>query len=492
MKLRQLLCKAGIEPLTLSGDVDVTSVTADSRKARPGCCFIAVRGPSADGHDFIDDALAAGAAAVVSEDVSPPGGAGVWARVSDGAVAAGLLAQAFADWPARDLTLLGVTGTKGKTTFTYIARHILRQAGHPTGLIGTIRHDLGGREVESRNTTPGPMELAELLAEMRSAGLTHAAMEVSSHALHQRRTAGLRFTAAAFTNLSGDHLDYHGDMADYQDAKATLFGDLSPDATAVLNADDPAAGTIAERTAARIVWYSLESPAELKATIHSQNAAGTTFGLHLDGRDVSISSRLLGRHNVYNCLAAAGCCLAAGVAPETIAEALSRPVDVPGRLQRVAHDGPIDVFVDYAHTDDALRNALSTLRPLVKGRLWVVFGCGGDRDRTKRPRMAAEADRLADRVVITSDNPRTEDPASIIEEILAGVPRGRANDRVAVAPDRREAIGLAIEQAEPGDMVLLAGKGHETYQIIGERKYRFDDAEEALAALSARRCEGGV
>jgi len=485
MRFEELVEAAELSVLEISGSAQISHVTADSRAVTAGSCFIAVRGPQADGHDYIADAAGAGAAAIVCEDVSNIPGGPAWVRVPDTRRAAGPVAQALLGWPARKLTLLGVTGTKGKTTVSYLVRHILAYCGRPTGMIGTVCYDTGGRSVEASNTTPGSVQLASLMAEMVDAGLASTAMEVSSHALDQHRTAGLDFAAAAFTNLTGDHLDYHGTPERYLEAKSRLFTGLTGDATAVLNRNDPACKDIAAWTAAEPLWYGVEADADLSAGVRRIDASGSRFSLTWRGRTVEVSCGLVGRHNVSNCLAAAGMCLAVGAGLDDVAAALARPIAVPGRLQRVPSAAPFGVVVDYAHTDDALDNALAALRPMTDGKLIVLFGCGGDRDRTKRPRMARVAAARADRIVLTQDNPRTEDPQQILDDILAGFDE-TARGKLTVQPDRRAAIEEAIAAAEAADMVVLAGKGHETYQLIGTTKHHFDDAEVAAAALAER------
>jgi UDP-N-acetylmuramoyl-L-alanyl-D-glutamate--2,6-diaminopimelate ligase len=332
------------------------------------------------------------------------------------------------------------------------------------------------------------------MADMVAAGATHMVMEVSSHALSQHRTAGLNFAVAAFTNLSGDHLDYHGTMEQYLAAKRVLFEGLGGEAVAVLNRDDAASASLAGATKGKVVWYGIyqeggarkgTSVTDLIGRIERIDSTGTRFDLIWKGQAEKVRSGLIGRHNVSNCLAAAATCLSLGLELDVVAEALSQPIQVPGRFQRVPSAAPFEVLVDYAHTDDALDNALGALRPLTKGKLIALFGCGGDRDRTKRPRMARIAQKWADRIVLTSDNPRTEDPQRIIDEILAGFDAsGRA--KLQVQPDRRCALALALEQAGEGDVVVLAGKGHEDYQILGTQKVHFDDAEIAAAWLAER------
>ncbi|MCY2925678.1 MAG: UDP-N-acetylmuramoyl-L-alanyl-D-glutamate--2,6-diaminopimelate ligase, partial [Planctomycetota bacterium] len=405
--------------------------------------------------------------------------------------AVGPIAQAFHDWPARKLTCVGVTGTNGKTTVTTLIRAILARAGHRAGLVGTIAYHAGSRDVKAAATTPDPITLAQLCAEMIAAGQSHLVMEVSSHALDQGRTSGLAFAAGVFTNLTGDHLDYHGTMEAYKAAKLRLFAQLDKQAAAVINRDDAAAEDFlaAASGAGTVLSYGLNATADLWARIGRIDAAGTRFTLTHAGTETEFATSLIGRHNVYNCLAATGAGIALGVPMAAIAAALGETGNVRGRLERVDVPAPYSVFVDYAHTDDALRNVLSALRPLLQGgRVIVVFGCGGDRDRTKRPRMAAVAQDLADRIIVTSDNPRSERPEAIIEEILAGLSE-QGRRRTDVQIDRRAAIEQALALAAPGDIVLIAGKGHETEQVVGSQRLHFDDVETAAEVM--RRREGG-
>jgi UDP-N-acetylmuramoyl-L-alanyl-D-glutamate--2,6-diaminopimelate ligase len=484
MRFSDLLVAAGLTPLRSDGDADVTDVVADSRRCRAGSCFVALRGTAADGHRFVDAALAAGASAVVCEE-PPAAEAGAWAVVEDTHLAIGRLAQAIRGWPARKLTSVGITGTNGKSTVAHLVRAVLEGAGFSTGLLGTISYETGRRKIPADTTTPGPVALAELTAEMVADGRTHLVMEVSSHALDQGRTVGLDLAVGIFTNLSGDHLDYHHTMAEYLAAKRRLFEGLGPDAVAVINRDDAAGDQMAAATRARVCWYGLSPAADLWARIDRIDSAGTDFTLVREADRATGRTRLIGRHNVYNCLAAAAAGASLGVGLDTIADALSGVQCVPGRLERVDVDAAFEVFVDYAHTDDALANVLGALRPVTRGRLIVVFGCGGDRDRTKRPRMARVAEDVADEIIVTSDNPRGEEPAAIIEEILAGFST-RGRQAAAVEPDRRAAIELAVAKARPGDIVLIAGKGHENYQVLGDRRIHFDDVEEAAAAVGGR------
>jgi len=487
MLFSELLEAAEIRVESRCGDGEITSVQTDSRLCGPGACFVAVRGAEDDGHRYIRSAVDAGAAAVVCEDPAGtrPAASAVVGRARS---VVGPLAQAIRGWPSRKLTNIAVTGTNGKTTVTYLVRSILRAAGLPAALLGTIEYDTDGKAAPARTTTPGAVALAEMTANALAGGKSHLVMEASSHALDQDRTAGIDFRAAVFTNLTGDHLDYHKTMADYLAAKRRLFERLAPDAIAVINRDDPAADAIAAATRATPLWYGLSAAADLHARIDSIDATGTCFSLAYRGLEVACRTQLIGRHNVFNCLAAAGACLGLGVDLETIAQALADRRSVRGRLERVNVPAPYQVFVDYAHTDDALRNVLSSLRPITRGRIVLVFGCGGQRDSSKRPRMAKVAEQLADSIFITSDNPRQERPEAIIDDILAGLGatgRGKTN----VQADRRTAIELAINDAMPGDLVLIAGKGHETYQDLGHEKVHFDDVE--TAGQLVRRREAG-
>jgi UDP-N-acetylmuramoyl-L-alanyl-D-glutamate--2,6-diaminopimelate ligase len=383
---------------------------------------------------------------------------------------------------------VGVTGTNGKTTVTHLLCGILAAAGERPAMLGTIRYRTGRRDVSATVTTPSATDLAEMTAEMVADGRTHLVMEVSSHALDQDRTAGLEPCVGVFTNLSGDHLDYHGTMEAYRAAKRRLFENLPAGAAAVLNRDDPAGEDFAAATRAKVWWYGLSPAADVRARIDEINAAGCRFALIAGDAQQEVRTPLIGRHNVYNAVAAATAAIAMGVELPAVASALQTVDRVPGRLERVDERAPYQVFVDYAHTDDALENVLGALRPLTRGRLIVVFGCGGDRDRSKRPRMARVAESLADHVVITSDNPRSERPEDILDEIVAGLsPDGR--ERADVEPDRRTAIRLAVERARAGDLIVIAGKGHEKVQILGNERVAFDDVQEAAAAIRNR--EGG-
>ncbi len=505
-KWSRLLADTGLAKSWSGPDPLITSIVEDSRQVTPGACFVAMRGSKLDGHTFIDQAVKAGASAVVCErplDLPP-----TVARLSleSARGMAGRLAAALYGIDVLQrrgaLKVAGITGTNGKSTFCFLLRAILRRAGCPTALFGTIEYDLLARKIEASLTTPAASMLMSYLAETAGAGATHAVMEVSSIALDQGRCDGIRFDVGAFSNLTGDHLDYHGDMGAYFRAKKRLFDGLESSAVAVVNAEDVVSEEIVKGCRAPVLWYGIGDESRrsaggqgLWAHLRECSADRTRFDLTLDGGDFGrgseqIVSPLVGRHNVQNCLAAAAAAVGLGVPLPVVAEGLACVDIVPGRLQRVTPPPGVNpgftVLVDYAHTDDALANVLSALRPLVRGRLMVLFGCGGDRDATKRPRMARVAAQWADRIFVTSDNPRTEDPARIIEDILRGFDAdSRAN--TTVEPDRRKAIAAAIAEASAGDVVLLAGKGHEDYQIIGTEKLPFDDAVVAREAIAARR-----
>jgi UDP-N-acetylmuramoyl-L-alanyl-D-glutamate--2,6-diaminopimelate ligase len=464
-------------------------VCVDSRRVKTGDIFVAVRGSTCDGHDFIDQAIANGAEYIVCQKQAVPVcAADTQCRiitVDDSAQAAAMLAQAGRGYPASQLTNLAVTGTNGKTTVAYMVRSCVQEAGHKCGLIGTVIYDTGSQTHQADLTTPDCLAIADMQAQMVTAGAKFMVTEASSHALSQNRLAGIDFKAAAFTNLAGDHLDYHKDPANYLAAKTRLFQALGHGSVAVLNKQSPQTMQIAAQTDARILWYAVDSPADITTDVRSMDITGTTFILEYEGQGREVRTPLLGRYNVSNHLAAAGLCLATGFDLETVARGLSALKQIPGRLEKVDSNCDFSVIIDYAHSDDALKNVLVTLKALCNGRLVVVFGCGGDRDRTKRPRMARVAEDLADSVVVTSDNPRTERPGDIIDEIVVGLKNPHA-PTVIVEPDRKRAIELAIDAADKDDIVLVAGKGHEDYQIIGTQKFHFDDKEIAEHFLRTR------
>jgi UDP-N-acetylmuramoyl-L-alanyl-D-glutamate--2,6-diaminopimelate ligase len=516
MKFSELMKRVavrGVQVVEMRGgahgaDPEITGVAEDSRKVKPGDLFVARGGTKTSGEKFVEEALARGAVAMVLPVENPGHGHEAFyrvavARVKDVNLACALLAHEVAGNPTAGMKVIGITGTKGKTTVAYLLRSVLKAAGHKVGMIGTVEIDDGDVAAPADMTTPGSVELAALFARMKANGVTHCVMEVSSHALHQHRVAGVDFAVGIFTNLTGDHLDYHKTMEEYAAAKAMMFEGLSEGAMAVVNVDDAWAERMKPGRGVTVMEYGVRDTLNVKrlpsedlwrwrARIAEMSSGQMT--LEIDDADAfrtMLRTPLVGKHNAYNLLATMIAARACGVNAATIVQVLSAATGAPGRLQRVAADGvgaPFQVFVDYAHTHDALENVLKALRATMgSGKLICVFGCGGDRDRTKRPKMGAIAERLADRVIVTSDNPRTEEPGAIIEEICAGFSAGwHDGEKIVVEPDRRAAIRAAIEMAGDGDVVLIAGKGHENYQIIGTTKQHFDDVEEAAAALGER------
>jgi UDP-N-acetylmuramoyl-L-alanyl-D-glutamate--2,6-diaminopimelate ligase len=477
--LRDRLAAAGLLDAAVAGPdapeaVEVEALTADSRAVAPGGAFVAVRGTEADGHAFIGDAIEGGARLVVCE--APPEAARerfpetVFATVTDARVALAEAAAALYDDPAAALRMVGVTGTNGKTTVAWLVHHLLGALGTTTGLLSTIEVRTGTGADTTSLTTPGPVKLQRTLRRMVDQGCTACAMEVSSHALDQDRVHGLDYEVAIFTNLTTDHLDYHGTPNAYRDAKKTLFDALAPDATALYNADDEAGPEMVADTAARSVSFALDRDADIHPTLLDSAVEG--LRLEIDGRERAF--RLAGRFNAYNIGAAYGAGRALSHAPDAVLDALAETPPVPGRFEPLRVEDGRTVVVDYAHTPDALDNILRAVRDVMPpdAVLWCVFGCGGDRDATKRPAMGGIAERRADRVVATSDNPRTEDPAAILDDIREGV---RRPDEMQWIADREAAIAAAAEASAPGDVVVIAGKGHETYQVIGTEQRPFDD-----------------
>jgi UDP-N-acetylmuramoyl-L-alanyl-D-glutamate--2,6-diaminopimelate ligase len=485
--LLPILCptEAGWTRYAPLADLEVRDIVNDSRQVRPGSVFVALRGATTDGHSFIPNALRAGAIAVVSERrVSLPDDT-VHFLLPDARRRLGALAAAVHGDPTRSLHVTGITGTNGKTTTSYRTRAVLEAAGHPTGLVGTIAYRIGQRTIPAGNTTPDSLVLQDFFAQMRDAGTTHAVIEVSSHALDMHRVAHVDFDVAVFTCLSDrEHLDYHGTFEHYRDAKARLFEMLSDGATAVLNADDPLGSHMADRTpdACRRLWFGLNGPADVTAEVRSMTMDGTIYRLHTPAGTAEVRSILVGEFNLRNDLAAAATACAADVGLDAIVAGLERDEPVPGRLERIP-GSDFYPLVDYAHNEGALDSVLETLRGLAPRRLLVVFGCGGDRDRSKRPAMGAVSEKYCDHIVLTADNSRSEDTLRIIREIELGM-TGRTPHEV--EPDREQAIRAAVAAAEPGDVLLVAGKGHETYQILGPVKAPFDDREVLRRAVAER------
>jgi UDP-N-acetylmuramoyl-L-alanyl-D-glutamate--2,6-diaminopimelate ligase len=476
------------------GDVQVSiaALTDDSRQITPGTLFVAVKGERVDGHAYVRQAVEAGAAALIVQDASSVSDHTVpTIELRDSRRALGLLAARLHNDPSKYLRMTGVTGTNGKTTTTYLIKAMLESAKRKVGLIGTVSYEIGSERIDASHTTPGAVELQQLLARMVQAGMDTVAMEVSSHALAMDRTSGCEYDTAVFTNLTQDHLDYHHTMDEYFQAKARLFAGLTTSGSksghkrAIVNADDPWASRIKEVCPLPVWTYSIRDPSDIRAHDVRLSIHGTTFRVVTPSGDSRIDSLLVGEHNIYNVLAAIGVGLNEGLSLDVIREGIRTVRNVPGRFERVEAGQDFTIVVDYAHTEDALVRLLAAAHALKTGRIITVFGCGGDRDRGKRPKMGRAATERSDVVILTSDNPRTEDPMTILKEVEAGVRDVLQADRVRyeMIPDRRTAIETAIREAKPGDMVLIAGKGHEDYQIVGTQKLHFDDREVAREAV---------
>ena len=473
----------------------VAGVAYDSRAVTPGQVFVALKGLHADGTSFVRQAIDRGAVAVVSEQAAPDGVHVPWAIVEDARLALAVLAATFSRDPSRELRVIGITGTNGKTTTAYLVASIFDAAGIRCGILGTVGYRIGDEVRAATRTTPEAPEVQALLREMVDRHCGACAMEVSSHALSLRRVDGITFAAGIFTNLTRDHLDFHADMDDYFRAKRRLFEMLPRDAPSLVNLDDPRGLSLVE-VGGRPVTYAINRPADVTPGALSFSLNGLSFDVRTPRGTLHVTSKLVGRPNVYNLLAAVSTAVALDVPFDAIERGLQSLDGVPGRFQVVSGaKDEVTVVVDYAHTDDALRNLLETARALAPGRLITVFGCGGDRDHTKRPLMGAVAGRLSDLIVITSDNPRSEDPNRIIEEVQRGITPDTRRDsaqRLLTIVDRGTAIATAIELARSGDVVLVAGKGHEKYQVIGDRTLPFDDVGVVREALMRRRTKSGV
>ncbi|MBU2055124.1 MAG: UDP-N-acetylmuramoyl-L-alanyl-D-glutamate--2,6-diaminopimelate ligase [Proteobacteria bacterium] len=504
------LLMRGIETLNATGDLDgeVTSVCYDSRQCRKGSLFVAIPGLRADGHRFIAEAVNRGAGFIIHEREIPPPSGVATIRVSDSRRVLGVLGKNFFGDPSSGIHLIAVTGTNGKTTVTYLLEEILRAAACAVGVLGTVNYRYGGKTLPAPNTTPESFEMQRILREMADHGVTHCVTEVSSHAVALRRVDDCAFDLGIFTNLTQDHLDYHGTMENYFQAKKRFFSEVLPAGgkdrpRQIVNADDPWGRRIIREVAGERLTFGLEQPCDVGASPFHLSLDGIKAQLRFGREMISIASPLLGRFNLYNILAAAAAAWALKIPGRFIREGIAALANVPGRLEKVSAAGQPAVFVDYAHTDDALRRVLQNLAAFRAGRIITVFGCGGDRDRGKRPLMGEAATSYSDLTIVTSDNPRTEDPLKIIREVEAGIRAPKFagpgdSDRqpgqrgYLVIPKREEAIAAAIGLAGSRDIVLIAGKGHEDYQIIGERKFPFDDrliAREELAKWQAGHTE---
>ena len=498
MRLDYLL--EGQEVLEQHGrrDIEITGLSTDSRRVKEGYLFIAVRGSSEDGHRYVADALRSGARAIVVEYPERTLAGATIVRVPDTRNAVAQLASRFYDYPARSLNLIGITGTNGKTTTSYLLESVLREAGREVGVIGTIDYRFKENSFSASLTTPEATDLMRIMGEMRDARVTDLIVEVSSHSLDQGRIEGLQWSRAVFTSFSRDHLDYHGTMEDYFRAKSLLFESLEADqrgegAKAIINMDDPKGRELEKLTRVPVISYGIDERSLVRATDIESTTGGLRFRLATPWGEITINSPLLGRINVHNIAAAAATALSYEIELETVAWGIESLGYVPGRLQRVVNNSGLSIFVDYAHSPDALEKVLQTMRELTNGRLITVFGCGGDRDRGKRPEMGRIAGSYSDVVFITSDNPRGEDPGAIIREIEPGAKESglkrinsdpTAQQGYQIILDRREAIQAAVKAADREDIVLIAGKGHEDYQIIGAKRRHFSDVEEAARAAS--------
>ena len=484
MLLNELLAALGQPRITGPADIEISSLECDSRKVGQGSMFVAVRGVTVDGHAFIPSLEATGVAAIVVEQMPEKLFDGVtYIEVDDTAEALGILASRWYGDPSSKLRLVGVTGTNGKTTTATLIYEMARMMGHKAGLISTVVNYIDTEAVHAVQTTPDPLTINALLARMVDAGCTYAAMEVSSHAADQRRIAGLKFAGGVFSNLTRDHLDYHKTVQNYLNAKKKFFDGLDADAFALTNADDKVGAVMLQNTAARRADYSLRSMADFRGRIVEERLDGML--LELNGCEINVM--FTGRFNAYNLTAVYGACCLLGWEPEQVLLNMSRLVPVAGRFQTFHSPKGVTAIVDYAHTPDAVVNVLTAIREVLgaNGRIFTVVGAGGNRDKGKRPIMAAEAARLSDVVILTSDNPRFEEPAAILRDMEAGLadqPQMQSRTRSVV--DRREAIRLAVSEAAKGDVVLIAGKGHEDYQEIRGVKHHFDDREEVVEAFN--------
>lgn len=484
-----------ISPIQVEGPqtAEVCHITADSRTVQEGSLFICLVGATVDGHSFVEKAVQDGAVAVVvSKPVTVPDHVAL-IYVEDTRQALQAAVPFFYDYPASKMRMIGVTGTNGKTTTTHIIAHLLRSQGYTVGVIGTVHILIDDQSYPIHNTTPDVADLQQILQQMVDAGVTHCIMEVSSHALALGRTAGVEYDTAVFTNLTQDHLDFHKTFDNYLAAKAKLFKQVSASYQvkegkgAVINVDDAYGQSIVDVTTSPMITYSTEGKGSMNASDLTVTAKSSQFTLNYDGKSYPISTKIAGMFNVYNTLAAVGATLYEGLSMEEIVKGLATFTAVPGRFELIEEGQDFAVVVDYAHTPDGLENILQTAKKIVENRILVVFGCGGDRDATKRPIMGRIAAQFGDRVFVTSDNPRTEDPVQIVKDVEVGVREGLHDDvTYEVIVDRREAIHKAIAEATTGDVVIIAGKGHEDYQILKDETIHFDDREVAREALKER------
>lgn len=464
---------------------EVSGITHDSRKVKAGSMFVAIQGNTLDGHNFIADAVRRGAGSVVVEKRNDVPLSLPHIVVANARQALAFLSSHFYGDPSSRMTVIGITGTNGKTTTSYYTRSIIEASGSLAGLIGTIQYQIGEKIIPAKETTPESVDIQAYLYEMLKTKITYAVIEASSHALSQHRLDGVRFCSAIFTNLSAEHLDYHENIKNYRAEKLNLFKELRRDSFAILNADHNTSKHFAACTKSQVVWYGIKKMnADVTAEIIHMNANGSRFTINSPWGRAIIDTRLAGNHNVYNALASAANGLALGFTIETVKRGIESLCGVPGRLEKIDCGQDFSVYIDFAHTHQALQVILSTLRHTITGRIILVFGCGGDRDRKKRPKMGHIAEKYADIFWITNDNPRSENPQSIISEILKGVTKDALFH---VQPERKLAIEEALSEAKKGDVVIIAGKGHEQYQIFKDTRVPFSDHEVARQALSRRK-----
>lgn len=459
--------------INLESDFPIKGISSDSRTIKKDELFIAVKGPEQDGHDYIEEALKKGASSICSEKVPEGLDKGGFIIVKDTTKILPALASRFFGGASKILQFIGITGTNGKTTTSYLVYEILKAAKKSPSLLGSIQYRIRDEIANSPNTTPGPLSLHALLRRMKDSGGDYVVMEVSSHALKQSRVAGIDFSIAALTNITGDHLDYHRTMADYVKSKRLLFESLNKNGFAILNSDDKFYDGFRNVTKCKIISYGIEKKADFKATHIELDINGSQFLMHTPNGTMNMRTSLIGQHNVYNILTAASISFAIGIEQNVMRDAISRFSQPPGRLELVDAGQPFKVFIDYAHTHDALERVLSTIKLFCRGKVVVVFGCGGDRDRTKRAKMGKIASKIADYVVLTNDNPRRESPDAILSEIEKGLCHNfKAYKKI---PDRFKAIEESLENRDANDIVVIAGKGHEDYQIIGDNIFPFND-----------------
>ncbi|MFH1856245.1 MAG: UDP-N-acetylmuramoyl-L-alanyl-D-glutamate--2,6-diaminopimelate ligase [Candidatus Omnitrophota bacterium] len=484
MKFSELLKTLNIEK-SIKKDFDVNGISSDSRTVEEGDIFIAVKGYNADGFSFIAQAVRKGAKAVIFDDSNKYEikNAGDVITVPVGSTRKMLSTIAASVYKSSsNLNVIGVTGTSGKTTVTYLSEHILREQKFKTGVIGTVNYRYKNKIFESSNTTPGPIELCKIIYEMDKEKVDFVLLEVSSHALSQFRADGIKFKDVIFTNLSPEHLDFHHSMEDYFSAKKRLFTELNLRGYSIINIDDEWGRRLKDEAKSKVLTCGMDSSADVRAKNIFLKSDGLEFDLHIDGKKIFIKSKLIGVHNVYNILCVCAMIFAQGIDLESVKESIFSFEGVPGRLQRIFCGQPYSIYVDYAHKPQALEIVLKSLKGFIKGNIITVFGCGGNRDRTKRPLMGKIAEDLSDAVILTTDNPRDEEPSCIIAEILAGI---KMKNKVFIEEDRKKAIEKALNLAKPGDCILLAGKGHENYQIVKDMKFEFNDVEVVRNLLRA-------